>query len=94
MTTLRWLSTALENLKAICNYYVEQGVPEQSRRTAISIVRTIDQLRSLPDMGRPGRVNGTRELVIARLPFVVIYRHKQGTVEILRILHTAQKWPR
>jgi toxin ParE1/3/4 len=44
-------------------------------------------------MGRPGRVTGTRELVISGTPFVVIYRLQEQSIEVLRLLHSAQQWP-
>jgi len=44
-------------------------------------------------MGRPGRKKGTRELVISRTPFVVVYRAKGPRIEIIRLLHGAQRWP-
>jgi plasmid stabilization system protein ParE len=44
-------------------------------------------------MGRPRRVAGTRELALAPLPFIVVYRVKEDRVEIARILHGAQRWP-
>jgi plasmid stabilization system protein ParE len=44
-------------------------------------------------MGRPGRVAGTRELALAPLPFIVVYRVREYRVEIARILHGAQRWP-
>jgi hypothetical protein len=45
-------------------------------------------------MGREGRVKGTRELVIGRSPFIAVYRIKGKRIEILRILHGAQQWPK
>jgi len=47
-----------------------------------------------PEIGRTGRLAGTREVVIARTPYIAIYRVKKNEVEILRILHHAQKWPK
>jgi toxin ParE1/3/4 len=44
-------------------------------------------------MGRPGRVKGTRELVIVGTPYIVAYRIKGDAVQVLRVLHGAQKWP-
>ena len=44
-------------------------------------------------MGRAGRVNGTRELVVSRTPYVVVYRIRGQEVCIVRVLHTAQRWP-
>ena len=44
-------------------------------------------------MGRPGRIEGTRELVISRTPYIAAYRIAGDTVRILRLLHGAQQWP-
>lgn len=44
-------------------------------------------------MGRPGRKQGTRELVISRTPFIVVYRLKAKRIELLRVLHGSQQWP-
>ena len=46
-----------------------------------------------PAIGRPGRVLGTRELVIGRLPYIVPYRVREKDIEILRVLHTSRRWP-
>jgi toxin ParE1/3/4 len=46
-----------------------------------------------PEMGRPGRVPGTRELVVPKTPFIVPYRLVGNTVQILRIFHSARRWP-
>ena len=54
----------------------------------------VDMLLDHPDMGRPGRVKTTRELVIGRTSFIVAYRVKGERIEILRILHGSQQWPR
>jgi plasmid stabilization system protein ParE len=47
----------------------------------------------MPHAGRPGRVPGTRELVIADTPFIVIYRVVAKTLQVIAVLHAAQKWP-
>ncbi|MEI8119137.1 MAG: type II toxin-antitoxin system RelE/ParE family toxin [Methylophilaceae bacterium] len=52
-----------------------------------------DRLADYPKLGRPGRVKGTRELVVSRTPFIVVYRIKGEMVQILRVLHGAQQWP-
>jgi toxin ParE1/3/4 len=52
-----------------------------------------DWLADYPKLGRPGRVKGTRELVVNRTPFIVVYRIKGVIVQILRVLHGAQQWP-
>ena len=52
----------------------------------------VSGLRAFPNRGRPGRVEGTRELVFAPLPFIAVYE-VHDTVQVLRILHGAQQWP-
>jgi toxin ParE1/3/4 len=66
-------------------------------RAAVAIderIRTrIAVLAEFPEMGRPGRTGGTRELVIAGTPYIAAYRIEGETVRILRLLHGAQQWP-
>lgn len=52
-----------------------------------------DRLADYPKLGRPGRVKGTRELVVNRTPFMVVYRIKAEFIQMLRVLHGAQQWP-
>lgn len=59
------------------------------------IMAVLDHLPQNPEMGRTGRVKGTRELVVTGTPFIVIYRVNQKAkhVEALRVLHGSQQWP-
>jgi toxin ParE1/3/4 len=58
------------------------------------IVESVEMLFSAkPAIGRPGRVPGTRELVVPRTPFIVPYRLQRNTLQILRIFHGARRWP-
>ena len=57
------------------------------------IERQTDRLADYPKLGRLGRVKGTRELVVNRTPFIVVYRIKGEIVQVLRVLHGAQQWP-
>jgi toxin ParE1/3/4 len=68
--------------------------PAAAQRVALHIVRNIETLLpNNPEMGRPGRVPGTRELVIPNTPFIVPYRLVGKTVQILRIFHGNRRWP-
>ncbi len=67
-------------------------------RTAGTVVRTIHhtvslQLTTAPLSGRPGRIKGTRELVVPHLPYVVAYRIRDDAAQVLRVLHTSIRWP-
>ena len=53
----------------------------------------MELLADQPGLGRAGRVSGTRELVVARTPYVVPYRVKGEVIEALRVYHGAQRWP-
>ena len=57
------------------------------------IEHQVDMLIQHPQMGRPGRLEGTRELVISRTPFIVVYRVKGMRIEVIRLLHSSQQWP-
>ena len=50
----------------------------------------IRDLKKWPDRGRPGREEGTRELVFSPLPYIAVYRLKGPSLEVLRIYHGAR----
>ncbi len=54
----------------------------------------VERLKDFPDSGRAGRLRGTRELVAPRTPFIVVYRIAKTHVELIRVLHGAQQWPK
>lgn len=89
---LEWSVFALEDRDGIFDY-----IEEDSPRAAVVVddrIRTqVRQLLQFPETGRPGRVEGTRELVISRTPYIAAYRITGDTVRILRVLHGAQQWP-
>jgi toxin ParE1/3/4 len=57
------------------------------------IRQQVETLRQFPESGRPGRIEGTRELVIDRTPYIVAYRINANIVRILRVLHGSRRWP-
>lgn len=90
--TIAWLKTALRTRFEQLNYIAADNV-QAAIRLDEEIERQVDLLTEHPLMGREGRVKGTRELVIGRSPFIAVYRIKGKRIEILRILHGAQRWP-
>lgn len=89
---LVWLQRALNDRDAQLDY-IAQDNPLAAVAQGDRIEEQIDQLLQHPQMGRPGRRQGTRELVISRTPFIAVYRIKGKRIELLRLLHGAQKWP-
>jgi toxin ParE1/3/4 len=90
---IRWLKSAIDTRFAQLDYIARDN-PGAAERLDDAIERQTGRLGDHPYMGREGRVSGTRELVIMRTPFIVVYRVTAARVEILRILHGAQQWPR
>lgn len=86
-----WLTTAECDLDALIDY-----IAENNPQTAIQIFQRINtsikKLSKFPYLGREGRIEKTRELVIPQLPFVVVYTIAKE-IRILAILHTSRKWP-
>ncbi len=66
---------------------------EVGARIDQTIYDSAGSLKSFPNKGRTGRVEGTRELALPPLPFVVVYRVLKDIVEIANVIHGAQKWP-
>jgi len=69
--------------------YIETDSP----RAASAIDDKVEILLQFPEVGRVGRVDGTRELVIDRTPYIAVYRLVDDAVRILRILHGSRLWP-
>ena len=89
---IRWLKRALANLDAEAAF-IARDHPAAAARVVEAIVTTVELLAQHPGLGRPGRVEGTRELVVANTPYLVPYRVRNNAVEILRVFHGARKWP-
>lgn len=87
---VRWLRRALESLEEEAEY-IARDDPEAAARVVTRIASSVDRLAMHPASGRPGRVPGTRELIVSGTPYLVPYRVRGETVEILRLLHGAGK---
>jgi toxin ParE1/3/4 len=73
--------------------FILQYNPGAARDLCDWIERRVGQLRDHPYMGRPGRVAGTRELIVAGTPYIIAYRVMASRVEVLAIIHAARRWP-
>jgi plasmid stabilization system protein ParE len=90
---IRYTRRAIQHLATLRRFSTERFGTATATATLTTIRRTIDELATYPKRGRPGRVTGTRELVMPGLPFVVAYRITATTIDILAIIHGAQRRP-
>jgi toxin ParE1/3/4 len=90
---VEWSQRAADDLAALRAFIAEDN-PAAAQRVVLRIIRGIEQLlANQPQMGRPGRVPGTRELVVPRTPYVIPYRIRNNRLQVLRVYHGARKWP-
>jgi len=89
---IRWTLRALSHLRELQDYIARDN-PGAAYRVAQTIRTRVSQLAAQPYSGRPGRVEGTRELVVANTPYIVAYRVSDQSIDILSVLHASRKWP-
>lgn len=81
---------ALANLDKIATYYEKQQ-PGLGFRVAAYYYNQIKILKLMPNIGRGGKVIGTRELILHEFPYLIVYRVRGGFVQILRVFHQYRK---
>ena len=82
---------ARDDLRAIYAYLSERS-PQAADRVVGAILKAVNGLTVFPLMGRQGAVAGTRERVVVRYPYIIVYVLEEDTVVVARILHGAQQW--
>jgi toxin ParE1/3/4 len=87
-----WREVALNSLER-ARAYIAQDNPAAAERVRERILSAVRNLADMPNMGRPGRVEDTRELVVAGTPYIVAYTVLDNQVAIIAVQHSAQKWP-
>lgn len=93
---LIWSPQAVRDLDALHDYIIQDD--PKAAAAAAAVVRRIvslveELLPATPHVGRPGRVPGTRELVVSGTPYIVPYRVRARKIEIVRFYHAARRWP-
>ena len=89
---VRWLRNALRNLDEEA-VYIAADDPAAARLVVGRVLAAVDLVVDQPDLGRPGRVPGTRELVVPKTRYLVPYRVRRETIEILRVFHPSRRLP-
>lgn len=92
MSAVIWLDEALEDLKSIGDYIAQENT-EAAYTVLIKIKGTANSLSLHPEIGRTGRVNGTREIAVSDLPYILAYQITDKDIRILAVMHTSRKWP-
>ena len=87
-----WSARSLLHLNAL-RRYIQKHSPQNAVLIAARIMDAVELLRTQPGMGRPGRLPGTRELVVSDSPYIIPYRVHGDRLELLAVLHGHQKWP-
>ena len=90
---IEWTEQATRHLDHAHDYITLSNSEEVAARVIMHIATSVQQLATFPMSGRPGRVRGTRELVISNSPFVVAYSIEKERIVILAIYNGAQQWP-
>lgn len=88
-----WVQRARDDLVAL-RAFIGRDNPDAAAQIASRLIQAASRLSEQPQSGRPGRNSGTRELVVPDTPYIIPYRVRAGSIEILRVLHGAQRWPR
>lgn len=88
-----WTSGAELNLLDAVDF-VSADSPAAALKLGKTLRAIVEQLALTPAMGRAGRVARTRELAVPGTSYLVIYQVKDGTLQIIRLLHMARRWPK
>lgn len=89
---LNWTKSGSKDLKQIRKYYRDE-VPdgnEIGKEIVDRILLATTQLEQLPFTGRPGRIPGTKELIVKDTPYIVYYEVIGDRVDLLRVIHTSR----
>ena len=88
-----WSLESRHDLTELYAYIALDNRPAARAMVERIILLAEDNLPRFPQLGPTGRVPGTRELVVPGTPYIVPYRVKAQTIEIVRVYHNARRWP-
>lgn len=93
MFQVLWTDEAETDLESILTYYFDEAGERVARVVHDRMREQIESLRHFPERCRIGRVAGTKEYVLSRLPYVAVVQIDGQTVYVLNVIHTARKFP-
>jgi len=87
-----WSRRAIRHLTKVRDYIARDN-PNSATDVAAHILAAIEQLETFPNLGRPGRLAGTRELLVPQTPYIIPYRIRGNRIELIAVFHGRQRWP-
>lgn len=87
-----WSPRAIRHLVSL-RKHIERDSEQSAALVAGRILDAVDLLVSHPELGRPGRLLGTRELVVVDTPYIIPYRVRGESLELIAVFHGRQRWP-
>ncbi len=87
-----WSRPAIRHLASIRDF-IEADKPDAAAKVAATLFAAADRLEVFPMLGRKGRIDGSRELIVPGLPYIVAYRIVNEGIDIVGVIHTSRKWP-
>ncbi len=91
--TIVWSPRAVGHLAEL-RAHIARDHPDAAERIATTVLTAVERLAAMPNLGRAGRVTGTRELVVPGTPYVIPYRLRGARLEVVAVFHGRQKWPK
>jgi len=91
--TIVWSPRAIRHLTDL-RAYIARDSPDAAARIAERLLTAVERLAALPNLGRPGRLSGTRELVVPGTPYVIPYKPRGERLEIIAVFDGRQRWPK
>ena len=86
---LEWSPRSQRNVESIRDYIAADN-PTAAARVVAELIKTVEDLPSFPLLGHTGRRTGTRELVLTRYPYTIIYRLTPKKIAIVAVLHQSR----
>lgn len=87
-----WSHRAIRHLVHL-REYIERGSEQNAALVVGRILKAVELLEGHPEMGRPGRLLGTRELVVPNTSYIIPYRVRRERLELIAVFQERQKWP-
>lgn len=89
---VNWTKSAINDLEIEANY-LSKISPSIEDSFLEHVESGIDLIKEYPELGRIGRVNQTRELILKKFQYILVYLVESSYIDIIRLLHTSRKWP-